>query len=111
LHIQDKNKKLYIDDKIKGKNDLMDAHHANMRITCFPFSFARWTPATTKPCLTTYRITKELSELIDSKPRSDRINKFGEKKNYASISRPKDERNYVDPYQILARPCMQVIIS
>ena len=51
-----------------------------MRITCFPFSFARWTPATTKPCLTTYRITKELSELIDSKPRSDRINKFGEKK-------------------------------
>jgi len=73
-------KKLYIDDKIKGKNDLMDAHHANMRITCFPFSFARWTTATTKPCLTTYRITKELSELIDSKPRSDRINKFGEKK-------------------------------
>jgi hypothetical protein len=46
----------------------MDAHHANTHAYhVFSFSFARWTPPTINPRLTTYRITKELSELIASK--------------------------------------------
>ena len=68
----------------------MDAHHANTHAYhVFSFSFARWTPPTINPRLTTYRITKELSELIDSKPRSDRINKFGEKK---TMPRSQDQK-------------------